>query len=68
MPEWYSYLLIAPVQAHGDVPLNLPHLILGQVTRQELPSKVNKFIHHMTQLVEKIYFIFLKGHFWCWVK
>lgn len=32
--QMMSYLLITPVQAHGDVPLNLPHLILSQVTRQ----------------------------------
>lgn len=54
-----QYLLIAPVQPHCEVSLDLSHLILCQVPREQLPAEVNELIHHMPQFVEKIYLMFL---------
>lgn len=47
------------VQPHCEVSLDLSHLILCQVPREQLPAEVNELIHHMPQFVEKIYLMFL---------
>lgn len=54
---WYS--LVAPVEPHGDVPLDLAGLVLGEVTLDQLPTQVDELVHHMAQLVEQIHLVFL---------
>lgn len=48
----FVFSLIAPVQADGDVSLDVPTLVLGQVTRKQLPPQVDELHHHMADLVE----------------
>lgn len=51
--------LIAPVEPHGDVPLDLTSLVLGEVTLDQLPTQVDELIHHMAQLMEQVHLVFL---------
>lgn len=51
--------LVAPVQSDGDVAFDVSALVLGQVTRQELPPQIDQLHHHMTKFVEQIHFVFL---------
>lgn len=53
------FSLVAPVQADGDVSLDVPALVLGQVTRQQLPPQVDELHHHMAELVEEIHSVLL---------
>lgn len=57
--RYRSYSLVAPVKPHSDVSLDLASLVLGEVTLDQLPTQVNKLIHHMTQLMEQIHLVFL---------
>lgn len=54
-----AHSLIAPVQPHGDVALDLTSLVLGEMTLDQLPTQVDELIHHMTQLVEQVHLVFL---------
>lgn len=54
-----SHSLIAPVEPHGDVALDLAGLVLGEVTLDQLPPQVDELVHHMSQLVEQIHLVFL---------
>lgn len=54
-----AHSLIAPVQPHGDVALDLTSLVLGEMTLDQLPTQVDELIHHMTQLMEQIHLVFL---------
>lgn len=58
---WFIYLysLVAPVQPDGDVSLDVPALVLRQVTGQQLPPQVDELQHHVADLVEQIDFVFL---------
>lgn len=53
------YSLIAPVESDGDVTLDLTSLVLSEVALDQLPTQVDELIHHMTQLMEQIHFVFL---------
>lgn len=57
----HAHSLIAPVKPHSDVTLDLTGLVLGKMTLDQLPTQVDEFIHHMTQLMEKIHLVFLFG-------
>lgn len=48
------YSLVAPVQSGCDVLLDVPHAVVGQVTHQHLPPKVQDLVHHVPQPVEQI--------------
>lgn len=39
--------------------LDLAGLVLGEMTLDQLPTQVDELIHHMTQLMEQIHFVFL---------
>lgn len=56
-----GFSLIAPVQADGDVSLYVPTLVLGQVTRQQLPPQVDELHHDEAELVEQLYLVLLVG-------
>lgn len=53
------HLLIAPVEAYGDVTLDLANLILGQVAREHLPPEIDQLVHNVTQFIEEVHFILL---------
>lgn len=57
----HCYSLIAPVEANGDVPLDLASLVLREVALDQLPAQVDELIHHMTELVEQIHLVFLSS-------
>lgn len=51
--------LVAPVQSGGDVLLDVPHAVVGEVAYQHLPPQVQDFIHHVPKSVEQIPLILL---------
>ena len=53
------YSLVAPVEPHCDVPLDLTSLVLGEMTLDQLPTQVDELVHHMTELMEQIHLVFL---------
>lgn len=52
--------LVAPVQTGSDVLFDVPHAVVGQVTHQNLPPKVQDLIHYVPQPMEQIPFILLQ--------
>lgn len=48
----FCYSLVAPVQSRSDVLLDIPHAVMGEVAHQNLPPKVQDFIHHATKPAE----------------
>lgn len=54
-----GYSLVAPVESHGDVPLDLASLVLGEVTLDELPTQVDELVHHVAELMEQVHLVFL---------
>ena len=55
---WVSSL-VAPVQADADVSLDVPTLVLGQVTCQQLPPQVDELQHDVAELEEHIHLVLL---------
>lgn len=54
-----AHSLVAPVEAYGDVALDLAALVLGQVPLDELPPQVDELVHHVAQLMEQVHLVLL---------